>query len=96
MIRIPCSASAGRDPLAVLASVRGVELADPLGDPGQHLGGGEAVRAAGVDPGLDLVVDAGHPDHEELVEVRDEDGEELHPLDQRQRLVAGELRARGR
>ena len=68
-----------------------VELADPLGDPAQRLGWGEAVRAAGVDPGVDLVVHAGDADHEELVEVGDEDGEELHPLHQRQRLVAGEL-----
>jgi len=38
-----------------------------------------------------LIVDAGHPDHEELVEVGDEDGQELQPLDDRQRPVLGEL-----
>ena len=57
----------------------------------QHLGRGQAVGAARVDPRLDLVVHAGDADHEELVEVRGEDREELQPLDQRQRLVLGQL-----
>ena len=57
----------------------------------EHLRWGHAVGTAGVDAGFDLIVDAGDADHEELVEVGDEDRQELQPLDQRHRLVLGEL-----
>ena len=79
------------DHVGELARVAAVLLAHLLGDPLEHLGRGQPVGPAGVDPGLDLVVDAGDADHEELVEVGDEDREELQALDQRQRLVLGEL-----
>ena len=46
---------------------------------------------AGVDPGLELVVEVRHPDHVELVEVRLPDRAELDPLDERHRRVLGEL-----
>ena len=59
--------------------------------PLEHLGGRQPVGTAGVDPRVELVVDAGDADHEELVQVGDEDRQELQPLDQRQRLVLGEL-----
>ncbi len=81
----------GLDHSGELLGVATVELTDATVDPCQHLGGGEAVGAARVDPGIDLVVDAGDADHEELVEVGDEDRQELEPLDQRQRLVLGQL-----
>jgi hypothetical protein len=35
----------------------------------------------------ELLLQARHADHEELVEVRRDDGEELHPLQQRHRGV---------
>ena len=38
--------------------------------------------------GLHLLAQAGHPDLEELVEVAREDGQELHPFEQRIALVA--------
>ena len=53
--------------------------------------GRQPVGAARVDPRLDLVVQAGDPDHEELVEVGLVDRAELDPLQQRHRRVLGEL-----
>ena len=49
----------------------------------------EAVRRAAGHPGRDLVHQAGHADHEELVHVRREDGAEIDPVEQRHRLVGG-------
>src|SRR5918996_107859 len=49
------------------------------------------VRTAGVDPRVDLVVQPGHADHEELVEVVGVDREELDALEQRRGLVLGQL-----
>src|SRR5439155_21608582 len=49
------------------------------------------VRLAPRDPGLELVVDTGHADHEELVEVARVDRRELHALEQRERRVLGQL-----
>ena len=46
--------------------------------------------AARAEPGRHLVLQAGHPDLEELVEVLAEDGEELGPLEQRARRVVGQ------
>src|SRR5947209_9455154 len=79
------------DHVAELAGMAVVELTDPLGDPLERLDGRQPVGAAGVDPCLHLVVHAGHPHHEELVQVGDEDGEELEPLEQWQRVVLGQL-----
>ena len=81
----------GADDADELLGVPAVLRADAVVDAREDLGGGQAVGAASVDPGIDLVMHAGDADHEELVEVRDEDGQELQPLDQRQRLVLGEL-----
>ena len=58
----------------------------------------ERAAAAGVRPsglscadaGRDLVLEPGHADLEELVEVLAEDGEELGPLEQRHRRVVGQ------
>lgn len=49
--------------------------------------GGRTDREAGRDAALE----PGHPDHEELVEVAGEDGQELGPLDERHRLVHRQL-----
>ena len=49
------------------------------------------VGAAGGQRRLDLVVQAGHPDHVELVEVVLVDRAELDPLEQRHDRVLGEL-----
>src|SRR6202042_981250 len=68
-----------------------VLLADLRRDPLEYLAGRQAVRPACVDPRLELVVYAGDADHEELIEVRDVDREELEALHQRQRLILGEL-----
>ena len=68
----------------------------PLDDPGsaddelELLPDGEPVgerRSAHVLPALET----GDADHEELVEVAGEDRQELHPLEQRQCVVLGEL-----
>ena len=52
----------------------------PVEDLARQQAGG---RADG-DAGGDAALEAGHPDHEELVEVAREDGQEAHPLQQRQ------------
>jgi len=74
-----------------LALVAALELPDAVGDPLDRLERAEAVGVARVDPGVDLVVVAGDPDDEELVEVRRVDREELGALEQRHRLVLREL-----
>ena len=50
----------------------------------------------GVDAGVDLVVQAGHAHHVELVEVRGVDREELDPLEQRHARRPRPARARAR
>ena len=54
-----------------------------LGDGAERLGGGQAVHAALDHLALDLLLEAGHAHLEELVQVRADDAEELHPLQQR-------------
>ena len=51
------------------ARMAGAELARALIDPLQRLAGREPVHAAHLDAGVDLVVEAGHSHHDELVEV---------------------------
>ena len=53
----------------------------------RHQAGGCSDGQAGRDPALE----AGHADHEELVEVAGEDREVTHPLEQRQAGVLGQL-----
>jgi hypothetical protein len=62
-----------------------------LGDPNDRLSRRQPVGAAGVDAGVDLVVQPRHAHHVELVEVRGVDGEKLEALEQRQRLVLSQL-----
>jgi hypothetical protein len=65
------------------------QLMDARDHRGHRLRRRLAVRArilvAGVDPALQL----GHPHHEELVEIRAEDGEKLHALEQRHGGILG-------
>ena len=49
----------------------------------------QPVGSGGRDARLELLVHARDPDHEKLVEVRAEDGEELHALEERKPAVAG-------
>ena len=56
---------------------------DDLADHAELLMRGQAVGAPLRHRRLDLLVQPRDPDHEELVEVRVEDGEELDPLEQR-------------
>ncbi len=55
------------------------------------LGGAHPVGATTLDRGLDLVVEAGDADHEELVQVRLVDRAELDPLEQRKLVVLDQL-----
>jgi hypothetical protein len=66
-------------------------LAGDLPDGGQLIARAEAVGVGFHQRHLQLLVQAGDADHEELVQVPGVDGQELHPLQQRpagaQRLV---------
>ena len=64
---------------------------DLLEDLTRHQAGGRAHGHARRDPALQ----AGHPDHEELVEVRGEDLQVADPLEQRQGVVLGQLEHAG-
>src|SRR5499425_2290798 len=50
---------------------------------GHGLCGREPVRPGVLIARVDATLELGHPHHEELVQIRAEDGEELHPLEQR-------------
>jgi hypothetical protein len=67
------------------------QLPVELGDSLERLARRQPVGPARVDPGVHLVVEAGDPDHEELVEVVRVDREELDPLEERRALVLGQL-----
>ena len=60
-------------------------------DGGQLLTGAETVGRAGPQAGRHLVLEPGHPHLEELVEALGEDGQELHPLEERLPLVVGQV-----
>ena len=86
---MPTSASAGtscveEDALGAGRRARSTAVADLE----QLLGRRAPVGRGGGDAGRHLVLQAGHPDLEELVEVLAEDGEELGPLEQRHVGVA--------
>ena len=69
---------------SIRSRVLGPDLLEHLA---RHQAGGGADRDVGRDPALE----AGHADHEELVEVAGEDRREAHPLEQRQGGVLGQL-----
>jgi hypothetical protein len=58
---------------------------------GERLRRSQAVGRAHGEPGGLLAHQARDPDHEELVQVRREDGAELDALEQRLRLLGGEV-----
>ena len=70
-----------------------VELQDPRLDRVDLRAGGEAVGTARVDPGVELVEKASHPDHVELVQVGGVDRAEADLLQQRHLGVLGQFRA---
>ena len=88
---MPSLASAGttssRNTLACREASSPVSSPDLLQHLARHQAGGGAHGDAGGDPALQ----AGDPDHEELVEVAREDGQEPGPLQQRQVVVLGQL-----
>ena len=67
------------------------EFEHPLTDARHHLFARQLVGRARRASGLDGIQHAGHAHHEELVEVAREDGQELRALEQRLRLVLGQL-----
>ena len=72
------------------------ERLDPLAHLEELLAGGAPVGRGGAEPGRHLLLQAGHPHLEELVEVLAEDGEELGPLEQRHGVVGRPGRAPAR
>src|SRR5690349_543074 len=60
---------------------------DHAPDSAQLLGGRLAVGRAAGHTGGNLLLDAGHADHEELVEIGTEDRQKLHALEQRVAFV---------
>jgi hypothetical protein len=66
-------------------------LEHALADQRDRLGGAEPVLARVLHAGVDLVAQAGHPHHVELVEVGRVDGAELHALQQRHALILSQL-----
>ena len=103
-LRSSSSSSSQREQLDADLAQRRHELArgrappgagDQLGDPVADLDRAAApgVRPSGRGPhdaGRHLVLQAGHPHLEELVEVLAEDGAELHPLEQRDGGLVGQ------
>ena len=67
------------------------QLEHALADQGDRLGGDTPVLAGVLDARVDLVVQAGDANHVVLVEVGRVDRAELDALEQRTRLVLGEL-----
>ena len=88
---MPCSASGGRSSLLDAARLTRVELEDPAAQLVDDLRRRAPVRARVAEAGVDLVVQAGDADHEELVEVRGVDRRELQALQQRLVELLGEL-----
>ena len=84
----------GLDVLQEAAVLLGHQLVRPLGDGLQDLGGGEPVRTPLTVARVEPPLEAGHPDHEELVEVGAEDGEELDALEEGDGLLLGLARGR--
>ena len=66
------------------------QVLDPVADLQQLLARGPPVRRELRQPGCDLVLEGGHPDLEELVEVGREDGGELQPLQERRAGIGGQ------
>ncbi len=86
----------GRDePVEEDPVLAGHQLLHPAPDDRQLLAGAQAVERAGAHPGRHLVLEAGHPHLEELVEQLGEDGHELDPLEEGHLGVVGEVEQAG-
>ena len=83
------------DPVGPLPLGPAEQLAGPLANRDELLDRRAAVRGQLADAGVGLLVELGDAHLVELVEVRREDREELHPLEERERLVLGELQDAG-
>ncbi len=83
----------GRQELLAQAGIRfGQHLANGLTDAVDLLAGRHAVRAGtDQDPGRHLLLEAAHPDHEELIEIGREDRQKLQALEERHRRIKGLL-----
>ena len=79
------------DALAERAGVPDGQLARELQGVLQHLPGQLEPGALDREARHHPAHQPGHPDHEELIQVGREDGQEPHALQQRHRLVLGEL-----
>ena len=67
------------------------EFGHPFGDGFKLRQRAHAVRRPGAQAGGHLVLQTSHPHLEELVEPVGEDGQELHPFEQRKAVVLGQL-----
>jgi hypothetical protein len=67
------------------------QLVDAFGHRDQGRGGREPVGTRGLISGMDPALQHGRAHHEELVEIRAEDGEELDALEQGHRGILGLL-----
>ena len=90
-MRIPALASCGPTDVAPARGVPLDQLGGARADALELLVGGQAVGAVGLQARGGPALEAGDANHEELVEVRGEDGEELGPLERQGRLVLGQL-----
>ena len=81
----------GQHHVAEQVGLLALQLVGALPDVLEHLARRVAAGRPDGDAGGDAPLEAGHADHEELVEVAGEDGEELGPLEDGQLVVLGEL-----
>ena len=94
---MPCSASCGRSSRSTQRVWRSLSARRCARGAVDRLLTARGRRRRGSStPGVDLVVQPGDADHEELVEVRGEDRGELHALQQRRRPRPRRAAARGR
>ena len=81
----------GQHDLAEQVGLLALQVVGALPDVLQHLAGRVPAGRPDRDAGGDAPLEAGDPDHEELVEVAGEDREELRPVEDGQLVVLGEL-----
>ena len=83
---MPAAASSGAISSTKMCDCRRSTSSEHPGPDGpQRLARAQPVGGTGPQPGVDLVLQTGHPHLEELVEPFGEDGQELDPLEQGQR-----------
>ena len=90
-ISMPSAASAGRSSRFQSLAWRLVSSVTRAFSAASAWDGREPVDRPNGEPGCLLVHQAGDANHEELVEVGGEDRAELHPLEQRLRLLGGQV-----